>query len=140
MPSKQQRRQKALKEKLREEATAKKSAKEAAEQAAKAAKQGIGHSTAWSHHCSHRSRCHAGPGPLSLTEDGAGDSVDMGTNVVGGWKARCRRPSLDASGHGAEAEARAASGDRRLGRGAKRRRELKAGALCEYCRVLIFVS
>ena len=48
MPSKQQRRQKALKEKLREEATAKKSAKEAAEQAAKAAKQGIGHSTAWS--------------------------------------------------------------------------------------------
>ena len=52
---------------------------EAAEQAAKAAEQGIGHSTAWSHHCSHRSRCHAGPGPLSLTEDGASDSVDMGT-------------------------------------------------------------
>ena len=79
MPSKEQIRQKARKEKLREEATAKKSAKEAAEQAAKAAKQGIGHSTAWSHHCSHRSRCHAGPGPLSLTEDGASDSVEMGT-------------------------------------------------------------
>ena len=44
MPSKQQKRQKALKEKLRGEAAAKQSAKEAAEEAAKAAEQGIGHS------------------------------------------------------------------------------------------------
>ena len=85
----------------------------------------------------------AGYGRCGQRRDGASDPAAplhrrvRYINVVGGWKARCRRPSLDASGHGAEAEARAASGDRRLGRGAKRRRELKAGALCEYCRVLI---
>ena len=63
----------------------------------------------------------------------------MSPNVAVGWKARCRRPSLGASGHGSEAVARAASGAKRLGRGAKRRRELKAGAQCEYCRVLYFI-
>ena len=81
----------------------------------------------------------AGRPPRSQLRAPGPDRRAATANVVGGRKARCRRPSLDASGHGSEAEARAASGDRRLGRGAKRRRELKAGALCEYCRVLILL-